>query len=162
MYVYVREMRYRVTFNDPIRCYKYLLKSPFWSVHQVCSGTFAFNVHIQPITQICSSTLCKNRSNFSNRYPTSFSSSVLWRSRGYSCFSSALNRLLTVVRGDFGRKKRVQVSDLYDNNWQLYDNNWQLFWQKNTRLNKFDIYMETISIKSSFVKFLWFALVTLN
>jgi len=33
------------------------------------------------------------------------------------------------------KKKRVQVSDLYDNNWLL-------FWQKkNNRINKFDIYM---------------------
>ena len=32
-----------------------------------------------------------------------------------------LNQLLTVVRGHFGRKKQVQVSDLYDNNWQLFD-----------------------------------------
>ena len=31
------------------------------------------------------------------------------------CCSSALHRLLTVVRGQFERNKRVQVSDLYDN-----------------------------------------------
>jgi len=36
------------------------------------------------------------------------------------CCSSALHRLLTVVRGQFERNKRVQVSDLYDNNWQLF------------------------------------------
>ena len=36
-----------------------------------------------------------------------------------SC-SSALKQLLTFVRGHFGRKKRAQVSDVYDNIWQLF------------------------------------------
>ena len=40
-----------------------------------------------------------------------------------SCFSAdELKRLLAVVRGHVGRKKEVQVFDLYDNNGQQSTN----------------------------------------
>ena len=66
----------------------------------------------------------------------------------YICCLSALNRLQTVVRGHFGRKSRVQVS-------VLFDDNWQLFRKKTKRINKFHIYMYTISIESTFYVLLW-------
>ena len=61
-------------------------------------------------------------------------------------FSFRLKPLLTVVRGHFGRKNEYRYLKYTTITGNSFD-------RKNL-INKFDIYMKTISIKSTFVKFL--------